>query len=244
MPHLRPFCALLLPVLLAAAPLGADATLEQSLDALHDRGKDLTTLAADVQLIDVDDMGGDPNIRTGKLFMQRLPNGDTRLRATFTERRKGDRVEKDRQDYVVDGQKLIIRDWARKKETVRIIKKPDEKLDLFKLGEGPFPLPIGQPREEVLKEFDAKKLASKDGANRIELTPKQSTRLARRFKSITVTLTPEGWPAKIETIDPNEVQVVRAELKNIRANEKVDAKEFDLEKIDDSWDRIEDAFQE
>lgn len=245
MPHLRSFCALLLPVLLAAAPLGADATLEQTLDALHERGKDLKTLAATVTLTDVDiDLGGDASVRTGKLLMQRQPDGDTRLRVTFNKRTKGNTVTEERQDYVIDGQKLIIRDWAQKKETVRIIKRPGEKLDLFKLGEGPSPLPIGQPREEVLKEFDAKKLPSKNNENRIELAPKAGTRLARRFKYLVVTPTPEGWPAKIETSDANETQIIRAELKDIRANEDVKQSEFELEKIDDTWDRVEDAFQE
>jgi hypothetical protein len=32
--------------------------------------------------------------------------------------------------------------------------RPGEKVNLLKLGEGPFPLPIGQKRDDVKRQFD------------------------------------------------------------------------------------------
>ena len=38
-------------------------------------------------------------------------------------------------------------------DTNRFRARPGEKVNLLKLGEGPFPLPIGQPKEDVHREF-------------------------------------------------------------------------------------------
>ncbi|MBC7783501.1 MAG: hypothetical protein H7144_06645 [Burkholderiales bacterium] len=234
------------------AELAKDASTDQILDALHDVGRDLKTLAADVKLIDQDtDLGDDPKTQSGRLVLQRLPDGDIQIRITFDKRVIGKReVPKYRRDFVLNGTTLIERDWNAdpKKETVRTLAAPGQKLDLFKLGQGPFPLPIGQPRESVLKEFDVKLVAPEGApADRlaIELTPKPKTALASKYKRIVVTVRrSDGWPVEVQTTDQNETQVTRAMLDNIRVNDAVKPAEFDLEPIDDSWTKIYEAYKE
>jgi hypothetical protein len=225
----------------------AKASVDDVLVKLHDRGKDLQTLAADVRLSTQDaSLGDDPDTRIGTLVFNRLPEGDTRVRATFTRRERGKRVEEARKEYLIDGTKLVERDYAAKKQTTRIIGKPGEKLDLFKLGQGPFPLPIGQPPEEVKKEFEVKTGKAETptpGLNYIELIPRKDRPIADKFSSVLVGVDKDGWPVEVETLDKNATNLTRVELTNIRTNQAVNDKAFSLEPIDDTWNKVDESYR-
>lgn len=240
----RSICTALFAISLASL---AQASVDDVLKQLHARGDDLKTLAADVTLKTADTELGDPDwdTRTGTIVVQRTPDADTRVRATFTKRERNKRVDDARKDFVLDGQRLIERDYQEKRQVTRIVRKPGEKLDLFKLGEGPFPLPIGQPPEEVKKEFDVKdaKPADADLAlTYIELVPKKGRPIADKFSYVLVGVNKDGWPAVVETLDKNGTQTTRAELTNIRTNADVDAGAFDLEPIGDDWKKFDGSY--
>lgn len=222
---------------------GVDRVLQQ----LHDRGSDLKTLAADVVLKTADTELGDPDwdTRVGRMVVERQSDGNTRLRVTFLRRERGKRTEEARREYVLDGEKLIERDYPEKRQVVRVVRKIDEKLDLFRLGEGPFPLPIGQPPEEVRKEFEVQEARPdkpETGLTYIQLFPRNGRPMADRFSFILVGVNPEGWPVFVQTLDKNGVQTTQARLSNLRINDPVDSKAFDLEPIDDSWKKFEGGY--
>ncbi len=224
------------------------ASTDDVLEQLHTRGNDLKTLAADVKLMTADTELGDADwdTRTGRLVVERKTDGDTRLRASFAKRERGKRVEEARKDYLLDGVQLIERDYATKRQVTRIVRKPGEKLDLFKLGEGPFPLPIGQSPDEVKKEFDvkpAKPEKPNPDLTYIELVPRKGRPIADKFSSIVVGVNKEGWPVEVVTLDKNQTLTTRAELSNIRINAEVGTKEFDLEAVDDTWDKIDGSYR-
>jgi len=226
----------------------AFADVDAVLNQLHTRGADLKSMAADVKLMTRDsDLGDDDwDANVGTMVLERKPDDDTRVRVTFTERTRGKRTEKARRDYVIDGPSLVDRDWKAKKQTTRIVRRPGEKLDLFKLGEGPFPMPLGQKPEDVRKEFTVKPAAPEKptaGVTYIELTPIAGSPMAQRFSRVTVGVNSDGWPVEVETSDKNAVIVTRAVLSNIRVNNAVAGKEFELEPIDDSWDKIDVPYQ-
>ena len=82
-------------------------------------------------------------------------------------------------DYeLIDG-KLIERNYRAHSQITQQVIRPGEKIDLFKLGQGPFPLPIGQPKEEVHKQFAVKsRCPDKDDpadSVHIQLTPEPNT---------------------------------------------------------------------
>ena len=237
------FAALLATSLTSIAHASVDDVLQQ----LHTRGKDLKTLAADVTLKTADTGLGDPDwdTRTGTIVVQRTDDADTRVRATFTKRQRGKRVDDARKEFVLDGEKLIERDYQEKRQVTRIVRKPGEKLDLFKLGEGPFPLPIGQPPEDVKKEFDVKVAKPTDvdpSLTYIELSPKPGRPIADKFTYVLVGVNKDGWPAFVETLDKNGTNTTRAELSNIRTNADVDPKVFDLEPIGDDWKKFDGSY--
>jgi outer membrane lipoprotein-sorting protein len=237
---------LTLTILLTCLANVARASVDDVLAKLHARGGDLKTMAADVTLAtrDVDFDADRWDTRSGTLVLERKPDGDTRVRVTFTKRQVGNRTEEARRDYLIDGERLVDRDHAAKKQTTRIIRKPGEKLDLFKLGEGPFPLPIGQSPDDVKKEFDVAPAAPKTpapGLTYVQLTPKPGRPIADKFSSVLIGVNADGWPVEVQTSDANATIETRATLANIRLNDAVNPSEFQLPVIDDSWDKIDAA---
>src|SRR3954453_20182488 len=67
----------------SAKPLSADSSVDDILDALDARGKDLSDFTADVTLDDANAANGNNSTLSGKMWMQRLPGDDARLRVTF-----------------------------------------------------------------------------------------------------------------------------------------------------------------
>jgi hypothetical protein len=221
-----------------AGPLNPNSSLDQILDALHQRGVGLKDFAGDVVLADTDALTGDTQTFTGKVWFQEKGPGDARIRVRFDKKQIGKRVdEQARMEYVLDDGWLIERDYKRKLQVDRQVLKPGEKINLLKLGEGPFPLPIGQPREEVLKQFDVKKIdpAADDpqGTIHVQLAPKKGTQFARKFSLIDVWIDPQShFPRKIKTLDTNQTEIKSTDLTNIQVNQNLTDQQFTLEKVE------------
>lgn len=224
-----------------ARPISSDSSIEQLLDALDARGDTLDTLVADVAKSESDaSLGEDPataDTRLGRVVYERKPDGDVRIRASFDKVRAGEKVRNDRVEYVLENGELIDRNYRGRAETRRVVRKPGEKLELFRLGRGPLPLPIGQAREDVLAEFQVTKPdKSPDdppGTVHLKLTPKPETELSRDFSSIDVWVDlNDHLPRRMETLNVTGTQLVRTELSNVKINAPVKDQDFALEKID------------
>src|SRR5437762_1664637 len=146
----------------AEFPLNNASTREDILDALNARGQGLKDFTADVSLATADALGGDPTKLVGKVWHQSKADGDARLRIIFDQKFFGAKQQPNSKvEYMLDEGWLGDRDYKRKIEIKRQVLKPGEKVNLLKLGEGPFPLPIGQPKEEVFKMSEANKIDAK-----------------------------------------------------------------------------------
>src|SRR4051794_7828433 len=67
----------------APASLSSASGVEQVLDALDRRGQNLRTLTADVRMLETDQALGEETARTGHVWLENLPDGNTRFRALF-----------------------------------------------------------------------------------------------------------------------------------------------------------------
>jgi outer membrane lipoprotein-sorting protein len=150
---------------------------------------------------------------------------------------------------VLDDRWLIERDYKRKLEVKREVLKPGQKINLLKLGEGPFPLPIGQDPAEVRKQFDVEKIAAakEDPANTIhlKLTPrKENEQFARRFKTVDVWVAlANPFPRRIETIDPKQKTIRTTDLSPKAVNSGLRDEQFKLEPINEKeWQSREEPF--
>lgn len=226
------------PATPAAQPAGA-ADVDAILDQLDQRGQTLESFTADIELMEEDATLATENTRAGKLWYQKLPDGSVRLRIAFTDRLNKDARQNDPIDYVLEGGRLIERQHNKKLEVRRQILKPGEKLNPFKLGEGPVPLPIGQKKEEVKKQFDVTQ-AKPDkedpaGTSHVMLRPKAGTSLARKFSLIDVWVDQKTqMPVKIMTADRKEENIKTTTMKNIQVNPKLGGELFKLPAIDET----------
>ena len=226
------------------AATGLDMSSDDLLDAMDRVGKGLRTLKATVQMSGRDETTGNGESRNGEIVLARASDGDTRARVRFNDHVVNKRRYIERSEFLLAGDQLVQRDYgrdgdtnAKKKETQRQVRKPGEKTDLLKLGEGPFPLPIGQPCEQVKDQFTVTRLpddAKHPGLIVLELRPRESSRLSRKFESITVEVDPtDALPRVIETVEPEGAVVNTTVLTDVKLNADVTDADFTLET--DRW---------
>jgi outer membrane lipoprotein-sorting protein len=236
----------------ASNTLSPDSSVDQILDALDQRGKQLDDFTADVDLTDADAATGNDSKLIGQMKMQRLPEGDSRIRVIFDKKVVNDVTKADKSEYMLSKGWLIDRNYPDHREVRRQVLKPGQKMNLLKLGEGPFPLPLGQDKADVHRMFEVSKITASDGKENppgtihARLTPKEGTQFQTKFKTIDVWIDPASrMPVKIETKDPNEVATRTTELKNIRVNSKLTDEDFKLTPIDEkAWDIHEQPFED
>jgi hypothetical protein len=140
---------------------------EALLTALEEADRDLRTLRARVMYVRVFDIVGDEQRRDGTLyFRSRVREGERPDRAfaiDFDTLLVGRRKEDIKERYVFDGQWLLELDFATRHFTRRQVVAPGETFDPLRIGEGPFPIPIGQRKDEILARYDTELVDATDG---------------------------------------------------------------------------------
>jgi len=234
----------------ANAQLTKDSSVDEILDALHARGKDLKSFVCDVSMTETDLATGDAPVRSGKVWFQMKGENDGRIRVEFDKVKREEDPEPKKQQivYILDNGKLVERNYdpRKKSQATHQVLKPGEKLNLLKLGEGPFPLPIGQPKDDVKRLFEVTKIPpGKDEPSdtvHVKLSPLPDTQFSRKFKFIDVWIDAQNMPTRILTEDNTTERDTR--LENIQLNPSLSDQDFELENIDlKGWNVTEDSFQ-
>jgi len=234
----------------AAGQLTADASVDQVLDALHTRGQNLNSFDAKVTLTESDLNTALETTRSGIVRYQKKPDASERIRVVFDKKIDGKKVFDEKIEYMLDGPWLIDRDYNKRIEVRRQVLKPGEKTNLLKLGEGPFPLPIGQKKEDVKKLFDVTKAKpTKDdpaGTVHLRLKPIPGTQFAKKFSEIEVWVDAKThMPRKIETLDRGQTASRGTDLSDFRPNADLKDADFKLEPVPpDKWRTHEEQFRE
>ena len=236
---------------LGASPVSENSSVDEVLDALDARGRNLSQFVADVTLTEVDESTQLESQRSGRVWYEKR-QGNDRIRVVFDKKAEGRFDKPEKLEYLLDGGWLIDRDYRRSIEVKRQVLRPGEKINLLKLGEGPFPLPIGQPKEQVRKEFEVTKgdpaLGGPKGAPHVALKPRAGTRLARKFSQIDVWVDPQTqMPVRIEALDANETTRRTTELRNIRVNPEpaLGDPDFALPRVDEGkWELHTEEYQD
>jgi hypothetical protein len=119
---------------------------------LSDQG--LTTFQASVRYDQVFELQGDRQIRDGTLSFEAPSGKARRFGVRFTRFRVGDVIHDEDLSLTFDGRWLYEKSMAKKQFITREIVAEGENSDPLRLGQGPFPLPIGQKRDDILARFD------------------------------------------------------------------------------------------
>lgn len=227
----------------ASAPLAANASIDQVLDALDERGKNLRDFTARVAITKGNPDLGNLDTDFGQVWFSRAGAAGPHIRVTFDKHKQGKIISTNqKQDYLLEGEWLIDRDYHKQTQVRRQVLKPGEKVNLLKLGEGPFPLPIGQSKEDVHKQFEVKELPPNKADKteppdtiHLRLIPRPSTRFAKHFGQINVWVNRAShFPVKISTESPDGSEVNITTLSDLAVNPPGGLKEevFKLPPID------------
>ena len=236
-----------------AHPAGA-ADVDPVLQQLEQAGKQLKDFSANLKLTETDNALGNSTIRTGKVWFQKKPDGGARIHVIFDHRIDEERKLSfpDKVEYLLDGAWLTERHYQGKSEVRREVLRPGQKMDLFKLGEGPFPQPIGQDPADVHKQFQVRRVApAKDDPPHgvhVELMPRPGTDLAQKFHALDVWLDERShMPVRVDTVDAKQQTTRSTELGSLVVNPPGGLKDADfaLPNIDnDHWNRHEEALND
>lgn len=189
-------------------------TADALLTALETADRSLQSLRCDLVYDKRFSLQEDQHIRLGKLYFATVEDGTSpRLKKTFAvvfDTLVLDGVARPEQlSMIFDGEWLVEKREAEKQWVARQLAPPDAPIDPLKLGEGPLPIPIGQPKSEILARFDVTLLPYDDGfQNVVEadyayrdavqgcwqllLMPKAETPDAERFREIRLWYAPDA----------------------------------------------------
>ena len=232
--------------------------VEDLLDRLERSSADLRDFQARIRYDIWDAVTEEKQIRSGELIYQVDPDdGSKRFAILFDTFIFGNRREKEAKHHIFADGWLVEIDHERKQFIKRQIVAPGKTFDPLKLGEGPFPLPIGQPKNEVLARFDvklldapsdpflAKMLTDRDVQGMV-LFPKPNTPEADKFQRVELfydreMLLPIGLNAvaadAIDPDDPNSRNRKMVLLSNLKRNQGVDESMLSIAEPDKrQWD--------
>ncbi|HKQ46906.1 MAG TPA: hypothetical protein VJZ71_02425 [Phycisphaerae bacterium] len=167
-----------------------DAKLDAILDRLETKGKTMKGLSCKLlyRYVMVE-VVQDEQVKEGSLLFARgEPN--SRFFIHFN-KLLADGVVKDTGEYwAFDGRWLVERNDLTKKIIRREIAREGQREDPFKIGEGPFPLPLGQKREDILANFKVKRedftLGDPRNTDHLHCVPLPNTALADKYSRVEI----------------------------------------------------------
>ena len=148
----------------AMAQPGTFASADALLDALEVADQGIDRLSSRVRYTRFFAIAGDMQQRVGDLYFvadvrpasarrEGLPR--RAFRVDFETLMVGRRVEQEQKTYVFDGEWLAERAPAEKLFIKQQIAPPGESVDPLRIGEGPFVVPVGQRKAEIVKRYSA-----------------------------------------------------------------------------------------
>ena len=249
-------------IIVAPAPAGAIKTADDLLTALENAGKDLRSLQADLRqtrrFSEID--GGGEQVNEGRLIFvvePAAPAADSSAAPAASARRKfqvdftttiiDNARRTEQKTYIFDGEWFIERVPAERQIFKRQVVPPGQTIDPLAIGEGPFPLPIGQKKARILERFDANLLPAGDGFKggvapeslkstyQLQLIPKKGVSEARQFREVRIWYRPEDLlPRMARTMDQDDSST-EIFLTAITRNEPPPAGSFDAS-VPAGWD--------
>lgn len=200
----------------ASAPAtSGDAAVDSILDRLEVKGRAIQGLTAQIEYNDIRfEPVEDKITKHGELTFRRLdPN--SKFLIVFNETIAGG-VKSDRKEhYLFDGEWFTERSERAKTIIKRQIVPKGKRIDPFKIGKGPFPLPFGQRRAEMLDNFRiVRKPAQPDdppNCDHLHCEPRPFSELAQKYKRVEMYIDRRlELPVRIEverTADDNMIDV-------------------------------------
>lgn len=201
------------PAPVASAPAGAVPQVDQILDRLEKKGDQVRDIQSRITFSKIDPVLEDKQIFYGILrFKEDKPN--PRFFIRFDKFTQEGMTRDVKEWHVFDGQWYIEAREKTKTIVKRQVVRPGETVNVFRLGQGPFPLPFGQKKADIEKHFSVKLIEPQatDPANsfHVECTPKPSSDMEKRYGKIDFYIDKAmDLPVRVRTTEKGEnVQVI------------------------------------
>ncbi len=214
-----------------------DAAVDAILDRLESKGKAIRDLRAKVKKDQIDTFPV-KEVRTneGVLLFRRF-DANPKFLIRFDRYVAAGIVREgpeNREWFVFDGQWLIERQDKAKIIHKRQVLAAGEHLDVFKLGQGPFPMPIGQSRRDMLTHFSITRgaAAGKDdpaGCDHLVCAVRKGSDLAETYKTVEFFVDRAlDLPVRIRAERAKDETVVVVTLIDVKLNTGMAASEFEI----------------
>ncbi len=227
----------------AAKPSSGDESIDAVLDRLEANGKAIKGLHckliyADVVVWPVEDR----KIKEGYLWFAR--GEPDKFLIHFDKKIASGAVTADHEFYLFDGRWLTERNDKAKTFIKREIAREGERVDPFELGKGPFPLPFGQKREEILRHFNVsmKDYEMGDPLQTVHLhcVPKPGTRLAEKYRRVGLYVDKRlDLPVRIVSERVSDDNRIEVDFKDIDVSAAPAQSRFQIEAPRDFEQRVE-----
>lgn len=144
------------------------------------------------------------------------------------------------EEHLFDGRWYVEKNARANTVIRREIRRPDEKVDPYKLGEGPFPLPFGQAKQDIVDEFVVtwvERVADDPNETaHLRLVPREDTQTAQRYGEIHFWVRTEGplsgLPMQVKASKKSGAGRIDSHLtltfSDVALNEKIDADVFEI----------------
>lgn len=209
-----------------------DESVDVLLGTIERGGGKIQSFTADIVIERIEPLFNKREVRTGSVLYERVEGASSPRFAVLMEQRLvGQRLEKRPKQIIFDGRWLSEIDHG-KHQVIRYELCGDE-VDPTRLG-GRFPLPVGQPKDEVLRYYEVERIDGETVSEFLEpvarshelvglrITPREGVPTAEDFKQIDLWYDTTTWlPMGIESIDDKD-NTRRIRLSNPKINPGLD----------------------
>ncbi len=164
-----------------------DPVVDRILDDLEQRGDGIRSLTSKLRADFLDVVAEDEQSKLGSIWFRRdEPN--PKFKVVYDKSIFDDVVSNDRHEYLFDGHWLYEKHVKSKTYQENEVVAPGEKVEVFRIGKGPFPLPFGQKKAEILEHFTVTRIrrSPKDppGTDHLKLIPIKAGEMADKYVEI------------------------------------------------------------
>ncbi len=162
------------------------ARVDEILGQLQSRSDGLTDIRADVRFVEEDRVNLTTRVKIGTVtFLMAKPNPRFMIHFSRTE---VDGIVGRGEWYLFDGRWLYELVERLGQVTQREIAPPGKRVNLFDLETAPFPMPFGQKKEAILRNFDVALIPQQSDdpsdTDHLKCTPKKGSRFYGKYDSI------------------------------------------------------------
>ena len=169
-----------------AVPRSTEADVDRILTALQQRSDGLKDIRCEVSFTDEDRVNLSKNRKNGRILLEvAKPNAHFLVHFDKTDL---DGVRGKQEWYLFDGVAFYQAVERLEQVTKQMIAGSGQEIDLFDIEKAPFPMPFGQKKENILRNFDVQLVKPTGGdppdTDHLVCNPKPTSRLARRYDQL------------------------------------------------------------